>query len=233
MKWGTKYGSDYVNKLHSMVQRHLTIPHRFVCFTDNAQGFAPGIESFPLPEMDLPANAPERGWNKLTTLGARLGDLEGTALFLDLDILITDNIDCFFELPGQFCIIHDWLRPNRLTGNSSVYRWEIGAHTDVLEHFVQNREDVRKKHRNEQAYLTARIMETGSVTYWPQAWCRSFKRHCMPGGIRGLWQTPTVPADVKIIVFHGNPNPHDAIRGKSRKRWKFLKPTPWIADHWQ
>ncbi len=232
MKWGTKYGADYVNKLHSMVQRHLTIPHRFICFTDDSSGITPGIEVFPLPEMALPADAPERGWNKLSTMGATLADLQGTTLFLDLDILIIDNIDCLFEHPGNFCIIHDWLRPNRPTGNSSVYRWEIGAHPEVLDYFITHLPEVRKNFRNEQAYLTAKVMETTQVTYWPETWCRSFKRHCMPKGLKGLWEAPTIPKDAKIIVFHGNPNPHDAIKGKSNHRWKFLRPTPWITEHW-
>ena len=38
MKWGTKYSSEYVNKLYSMVARNLSVPFRFVCFTDDADG---------------------------------------------------------------------------------------------------------------------------------------------------------------------------------------------------
>ena len=43
MKWGKKYGPEYVNRLHSMVSRHLTIPHRFVCLTDDKTGLNAGI----------------------------------------------------------------------------------------------------------------------------------------------------------------------------------------------
>jgi hypothetical protein len=35
IKWGTKYGPDYVNRLRNMVQRHLHRPHRFVCLTEH------------------------------------------------------------------------------------------------------------------------------------------------------------------------------------------------------
>ena len=38
MKWGDKFGPEYVNRLHRMVEKNLTIPHRFVCFTDNGDG---------------------------------------------------------------------------------------------------------------------------------------------------------------------------------------------------
>ena len=49
IKWGTKYGPDYVNKLQSMVQRHLHRPFRFVCMTDDTTGIDPAIEVKPIP----------------------------------------------------------------------------------------------------------------------------------------------------------------------------------------
>ena len=33
--YGDKYTFPYVKNLHSMVERNLTVPHRFICFTDN------------------------------------------------------------------------------------------------------------------------------------------------------------------------------------------------------
>ena len=112
MKWGTKYGPEFVNKLRSMVRRHLVHPHRFVCFTDDAAGLdlAAGIEALPLPAMDLPPGK-ERGWRKLSTFAAPLADLRGPTLFLDVDVVITGALDVFFDHPGKFCIIHDWARP--------------------------------------------------------------------------------------------------------------------------
>lgn len=65
MKWGTKYGADYVNRLYNMCARNLTIPFKFVCYTDNGDGMLEQIDVRPLPEMDLPAG-PERGWRKLS-----------------------------------------------------------------------------------------------------------------------------------------------------------------------
>ena len=53
IKWGTKFGAEYVNRLYRMVQKNLTIPHRFVCFTDNSEGLSDGIEVRELPEIGL------------------------------------------------------------------------------------------------------------------------------------------------------------------------------------
>ena len=33
--YGNKYSFPYVKNLHNMVERNLTIPHKFICFTDN------------------------------------------------------------------------------------------------------------------------------------------------------------------------------------------------------
>ena len=41
--------------------------------------------------------------------------------FLDLDIIIRDNIDCFFEKEGEFYIVKDWDFPDDIIGNSSVF----------------------------------------------------------------------------------------------------------------
>lgn len=230
MKWGTKYGPHYVNTLYSMVNRHLTRPFRFVCLTDDRRGLDAGIESFPLIELDIP-NGPERGWDKLTTFSSPLYDLVGQALFVDLDVVIVDNIDCFFDYEAEFPIIKDWVKKD-VTGNSSVYRFTINAHADILDYFRKNHAAVRQQVRNEQEYLSWYVSTHGTLSYWPDQWCKSFKYHCNRRGLKAWFRPPQRPQDAKIIIFHGNPNPPDAIAGRSGKWYRKVLPTPWVADHW-
>ena len=56
MKWGDKYSPDYVNILFNMVSRNLKNPFKFVCFTDDATGIDPKVETFDLPSLNLPNN---------------------------------------------------------------------------------------------------------------------------------------------------------------------------------
>ena len=135
MKWGTKYGPEYINRLYAMVRRHLTGDFRMVCLTDDSQGIRAEVECYPIPPLELPPGIPERGWNKLTTFTRDLHGLQGTALFLDVDVVITGPLDDFFTYPGDFVIIHDYKRPWRITGNSSVYRFQIGAYPEILDKF--------------------------------------------------------------------------------------------------
>ena len=142
MKWGDKYGADYVNRLYSMVSRHLTLDFQMVCLTDDTNGIDPAIHCYPIPELNLP-EGPERGWKKLTTFKTDLYDLKGVALFLDIDIVIVDNIDGFFTYNAEYddsvVIIRDWKKPWRMIGNSSVYRFNVGMNTypDLLTNFEQ------------------------------------------------------------------------------------------------
>ncbi len=233
MKWGTKYGPEYVNRLYAMVRRHLSGDFQFVCLTDRNEGIRAEVQCLPIPPLNLPDGLPERGWKKLTTFTADLHGLQGAALFLDLDVVITDNIDCFFEYPGEFLIIHDWKRPWRVTGNSSVYRFQLGAHVEVLAEFLATQEEVRKRFRNEQAFLSDVLHQQGRLNYWPSDWCKSYKYHCIPAWPSNYWRDPFIPAKARILIFHGVINPPDALAGRSNRFLRVVKPAQWIAAHWR
>jgi hypothetical protein len=61
----------------------------------------------------------------------------------------------------------------------------------------------------------------GALTYWPRAWCASFRYGCLPMFPLSLFVTPKKPPQAKIIVFHGVPKPQEAVAR-----------APWIAEHW-
>lgn len=231
MKWGTKFGPHYVNRLFRMTQNHLSLPHRFICFTDDAEGIDEGVEIMPLPDVTF-KKGPERGWNKLGVLTERLGDLEGQALFLDLDVLIIGSLDDFFTPEGEFFIIKDW-DFNNYVGNSSVFRFDIGKHADVLQNFEENEHAIRKSFRNEQAYLSHAMLEKKILNYWDKSWCVSFKRHCLRPFPLNWFMEPKRPQDVKVLIFHGHPHPEEACKGYTAKLgWRRIKPTKWINDYW-
>jgi len=238
IKWGQKYGPDYVNKLHSMVRRHLKRPFRFICLTDDAQGIDPAIEVKPIPAIGFaPFDQREpwsfgHGWLKLTSFAPQLYDLSGRTLFLDLDIVIVDSLDPFFDQPGEFIVIREWDKTDG-TGNTSCYLYTIGAHADALDHLKNDYPASVKAVRNEQEFITGFLARQGKLSYWPEAWCRSFKRHCLRPGLLSWLAEPTIPAGARLIAFHGKPNPPDAIAGRSGKWYRRVKPTRWVAEHWQ
>ena len=238
IKWGKKYSPEYVNRLHNMVRRHLHRPFRFVCLTDDAQGIDPGIEVKPIPPIGFDEFDQRKpwtfghGWLKLTSFAKPLYDLEGRTLFLDLDIVIVDSLDPFFDQPGEFVVIKEWDKKDG-TGNTSVYLFTVGAHVDALDHLRSGYPKVVEEVRNEQEFITGFLGRQGKVSYWPEEWCRSFKRHCMRRGIMGWFAPPVIPPGARVIAFHGKPNPPDAIAGISGKWYRRVLPTAWVAEHWR
>lgn len=238
IKWGNKYGPDYVNRLHSMVRRHLRRPFRFVCLTDDGTGIDPAIEVKPIPDIGFDEFDQRKawtfghGWLKLTSFANPLYDLQGRTLFLDLDIVIVDSLDPFFDQPGEFVVIKEWDKTDG-TGNTSVYLYTVGAHADALDYLKNGYPKVVDEVRNEQEFITGFLGRQGKVSYWPDEWCRSFKRHCMRRGIMGWFAPPRIPAGARIIAFHGKPNPPDAIAGVSGKWYRRVLPTAWVAEHWR
>ncbi|MEM7026438.1 MAG: hypothetical protein AAF637_28255 [Pseudomonadota bacterium] len=229
MKWGSMYGPDYVNRLRTMVARHLDLPHRFLCLTDDPRGVAAEVECRPLPAIEL-ADAPAHaGWRKLSCFSPELDDLAGPVLFLDLDLVIVGKIDGFFALPGNFCIIENFTQPGRGVGNSSVYRYQAGEHRPALDRFCADAAGIIRRYPNSQTYMSEAV---GDLTYWPPTWCRSFKHDCLP--IRPLrpLRRAKIPADARIIVFHGDPKPPDAARGVWPKSLTGLRPVSWIDEYW-
>ncbi len=236
MKWGTAYGPEYVNKLYRGIARNLTIPHRFVCFTDDSAGVDDAVECKPLPPIALPESQPYSAFRKIALFAERLDDLSGQILFLDLDVSIVDNIDCFFEFEAEFCIIHNWIelrkrifRRRSRIGNSSVFRFNAGDHPYILETYLSDVEGAFTGYPTEQAFLSATVR---SLTFWPETWCRSFKRHCIPPLPLNWLLTPQIPKGTKIVVFHGRPKP-DAAAAGYRVDWrKRARPAPWVNEFW-
>lgn len=247
MKWGTKYGAEYVNRLYNMVSRNLTLAFEMICLTDDATGIVPEVTCYPIPELNLPSlssNLPERGWKKLTTFRPDLYALQGTALFLDIDIVIVDNIDCFFthhaKHDDSVMIIRDWKKPWRLVGNSSVYRFQLGknasgqhAYPNLLSFFEQNFATIRQQVRHEQAYLSNYLRKHHHLEYWDASWCVSFKYQCIRRIPLNFIKPPRLPVGAKIIIFHGEVNPPDAIKGGGGKWYRHVKPSPWLKTYWQ
>jgi hypothetical protein len=237
IKWGTKFGPEYVNRLHSMVKRNITRDYRFICLTDRPEGIEAGIDVRDIPETGIKAFDEREpwvythGWLKVSTFVKTLHDIKGPTLFLDLDVVIVDKIDDFFDVPGDFVVIRKWT-DKIITGNTSVYRFNAGAHADALDYLKNNLQKVLSEVRNEQEFITHYLHKQGKVGYWPLAWCRSFKRHCLPKPL-GWFGPAKVPEGAKIIIFHGKPNPEDVINGKSGKFFRRVVPVQWVSDHWR
>jgi hypothetical protein len=92
VKWGDKFTAEHVNRLYRMAKRNITLPFNFYCYTEDATDVYDEVNIIPLDEsLDL-----EKWWWKLTLF--KENSLNGINLFLDLDVVIQNNIDHLFNV---------------------------------------------------------------------------------------------------------------------------------------
>lgn len=262
VKWGTMYGPEYVNRLYGMVSRHLAPPFRLVCLTDDRRGIRPEVECFDLPELGVPHPQRTMGkWRKQILWGASVPGLQGVALFVDLDSVIVGPLDDYFSIgnPGDVYVARNWARPLEKLGQTSVFRFPVGGNAHILDDFRADAQGIADKYQFEQHYVTAAV--TGGVKFWPEAWTKHFRLHCMPPFPLCYVMSARLPAGARIVTFPGGPNPDDVIVGRWNKReppfptrwqhilatfsdqrvddsrWRhlrrYVRPVPWIEAAWR
>lgn len=260
IKWGTKYGADYVNKLYGMVSRNITPPFRFVCFTDNTDGIRPEVESQDLPVIDYPMPVGTTGqWPKSRLWSEKLGNVTGNVLFLDLDVVIVGNIDVFFEYEPNHPVMltRNMTNPLEKLGQTSLFRFPVGSLAPLQKLFASDPQGIAEKYRYEQRFVTKNA--PGGVEFFPRKWVRHFRFECRRPFPLNYFLQPKLPKDARVIIFAGGTlNPPEAIQGryatdlpdnatdhlallKTSKNAKkrpfrhlrhFILPTDWVAEKW-
>lgn len=237
MKWGARYGPEFVNRLHSAIQRNTARPTRLVCFTDDGSGIDAGVQCEPIPEITLTPYMANLPWRKLAMWKFPLADLSGDVLFLDLDLVITGSLDPLFDFePGRYCVIRNWTQPKSGIGNTSCFRFPVGKYAHIYENVQKDPQATLDKYRIEQTYISREIDDQ---VFWPDIWCVSFKHSLLPKWPLNFFQTPRLPAETKIVAFTGKPDQDEAARGDwpvkaiYKRLYKHVRPTPWITQNWQ
>jgi len=185
IKQGKKYSPEYVNRLHAMVMRNSTLESHFVCFTDDASGLNGGIYAKPLPDRGF-----HGWWNKVSLFKGDLGDVGERLLYLDLDVVITNNIDVLLTYDSDFAIMDNDYVPGF---NTSVFLLKTGSRPEIRDDFNA---DVMEKYDGDQDWVATMAPD---AELWPPMWCVPFR----------LRAAQSVPENTKVVAFSGRPNPGD------------------------
>lgn len=218
----------------------MSLPFRFVCFTDNPAGIVPEVETRDIRTLSFTPDI-QGIWWKLAVLHPK-AQLDGTCLFLDLDTVIVDDIDCFFTHPGRFCVIRNWiawrkaiLRPYPKIFGSSVFRFAAGAHPEAAEMFMQDPQKAqdRRLYSTEQVFMTHAI-GAENATWWDSAWVKSYKYHLRPPFPLNWVVAPKIPRGAKILNLSGRPKQQEAIEHGICAGWhRRILPMPELREHWK
>lgn len=213
LKWGDKYGAEYVNILYAMVQRNVSVPCDFVCFTDDPKWIDAKIRTEPMPYV-----AP-RWWGKMGLYLPRVPGINTERLlFLDLDVCITGSLDEMLLWPETFVMAKDWpsgiypptdIRDRQ--GNSSVVLLKVGAREDIWKKFyslVVSTGVIPRFAHGDQEWVNGYFPD--SMTVFPERFVKSYKLHNLSGE-----RDP----DCSVVMFHGEPKPPDC-GGWVKRHWR-------------
>ncbi len=208
VKQGDKFGPEYPTRLYEGVQRHLSLEHEFICFTDNP---VPGVPCRPLP-------APLAGWwSKLGLFQPGVFEKGDRVLYFDLDTLIVDSIDDIAGYTGPFAVLRDFYHADHQ--QSSVMAWpvtEIGSAVMAwtpheAAYLIWNHwwhQGCPVTPRGDQAWIEKMMPKAEKWQDLFPGRMVSFKVHCKLG----------VPDGASVINFHGYPRPHEC-RGWVEEIW--------------
>lgn len=214
VRFGNKYGREYVERLRNMISRHLTVPYEIVCLTDD-QHPIDGVRSIVQPNAQY-----QKGWwHKIHMFDPSL-PLKGRILYFDLDIVICNNIDklALFSM-NQFVGIHDFNRKFYASWkylNSSVMAWDHGTQNHIYTEFKSKPHEAMRL-QGDQDWIWKLCQS--KIKFWPKEWIMSYKWEIRSreeltviNGKRQFKEPKdniNIHPDCSIAVFHGEPNPCD------------------------
>ncbi len=217
---------EHVNVLGKLVARHLTIPHRFICVTDSAEGLAPHVTWFETPPeakaMGL-HQSPEGPrfpscYRRLWSFSKEAAVLGDTLLVIDIDLVVVGNIDHLFDGDEEFVgwrPYRDWGAKLRYGGG--IYRLRTGTRARVWENF-KGGESIRLARRadfrgSDQAWISYELTKGNAVErYWDRA--------AGLYSVRDLSPALHLPRDARLVQFNGGVKPWQSPVGWVRQAWK-------------
>ena len=219
--YGDKYTFTYVKNLYNMVKRNFTIPHRFICFTDNTVIH----KQRDFKDKDIEFRQFKRhdfnGWFNKLQLFSPDSNLEGNTLYMDLDVVIMQNIECFGYMgeSKNFIGMNDF-NPTSGLFNSSIMRFNNKYHNVIWEQYLKRKTEFNSSH-GDQEIITALIKNHKDTISFPDEWTQSYKWLNRKGDRYHISkQTYEQDPNAKVCVFHGSPNPHDSTQEWVQKLWK-------------
>lgn len=200
---GDKYTDEYVIKLKNMVGRNTNRPHQFICFSDRL------IDGIDVVLIEDP-HAYDPVWYKLWILQHDRLTQFTNKIFIDLDVVIHNNIDWVFDIrsPNLSVIGADW-KPDDIknipgnTGyNSSVMVWSDAR--IVWNMFAERSDYYMLKYKGIDRFMWN---EKAPVDTLPAGRVYSYRE----GASQHDWARFKFRPDYSICIFNQYPKPLDLL----------------------
>ncbi len=210
------YDAGYVNRLRSMLGRHLHLPHELVCVTDDAAGIDPRVRIVPMP-------AEVRGlpgfFQRLILFRPDAAEIFGKrTLLMDLDVVILRDITPLVDRPEDFVAweprLYHMNKGQYSRYNGGFILMNAGARPQVWQQFSleQAQRVLSTKHEgcvDDQSWISHILGPDEAVWPWD-------------GDVRSVRATST-PEAARVVFFNGPRSPSMA---------EMQAEYPWIVKHW-
>ena len=112
--------------------------------------------------------------------------------------------------------------------------FEIGTLGQIYEELVARPEYWTSTMRNDQRFIWKQHNE---ISFWPNAWVMSFKRHLLyPPLVNRVLPPRPPPQDARILSFHGRPRPAELVPDRHQTWGNFWRAgrgaVPWFREYW-
>lgn len=224
---GIKYNASYVNKLYHSIERNLTMPHRFVCVTDESDGIE--CETYPLWDWGREYG---RCFTRLKMFDPAMRKIFGKRVIcIDLDTVITGNLDKIFSHEEDF-IIHTYYPDShnyQQKYNGSLFMMDTGSRPKVYTEFdgwksieaVKKAQDEKKVLGSDQGWINyilgdneARFGEDDGIYHL---------RNIMKPPIYTGRTVGQLPDNACMVMFSGNQDPSMPM---------YIDKLDWVKKNW-
>lgn len=222
---GEKYSNRYVEKLYRAVRRQMSDSCLFTVLNED-KTYDISDPNFRTVRVNrLPIGLDRMWWYKMQSFRPDVA-IQGENLLLDIDIVICNSIDKFWNYcPDNFVIIQDFNRrwyPNYKKHNSSVVKFDKMHADRIWNLWVSSPEEFLRKYRGDQDWFDG---ELSDMRRWPASWIMSWKWEVLNGGLvesgkdRYHSNETRLDMDCSILAFHGKPDPEDVKHEVVLRHW--------------
>ena len=225
---GDLYSWDYVVRLRNMICRYMDRPVKFHVFTEPERSVPSDMIRHDLRVWPGISGRRRAWWYKMQMFDPR--HQLGPFLYMDLDVVIVRSLSWILDLDTRyFWSVRDFRRlwrPTWQVANTSLMYWDASQWSEIWQDFAAR--DINttvKQWPGDQDYIT-HIVGANRLKFVPQDMVQSWRWQIQDGGMdfrNRTYRRPgtgsVIPPEVSVIVFHGNPKPHDTHDSVIHQLW--------------
>lgn len=210
------YDARHVNRILAMLRLHATHDVTLTCLTDDPYGIHPDVEIVPIAYPNL-----KGWWHKMQIFQWSQTQTEPIC-YIDLDTIITGNIDPLAAYQGKFAILNDFiLGPGNY--QSSVMLIQGGFGKELADAFYADMDKAVRDHAPDVAPAPGKWGDQYFIERHYQG--ADILQDLHPGMFVSykidIAQSGQVPHGASVVCFHGHPRPFHFSSGLT-DAWRML-----------